>query len=46
MRQLMPVAIGGQHYTVQGGQVRKWLIDQGWLHPKQVACDDAAGGAR
>jgi len=34
------VAIGGQHHTVQGGQVRSWLIEHGWLHPKQVASDD------
>lgn len=45
MRALMPVAICGQRKTVRGHQLQAWLLKHGWLHPKQVACDDAAGGA-
>jgi hypothetical protein len=45
MRALMPVAICGQRKTVRGGQLQAWLLKHGWLHPKQVACDDADGGA-
>lgn len=45
MRELMPVAIGGQHRTVRGDKLTSWLLRHGWLHPKQVACEDADGGA-
>jgi hypothetical protein len=43
MRQLMPVAIGGQHASVRGGQMTSWLIDHGWLDPQQLRCDEDQG---
>lgn len=43
MRELMPVAVIGKRRTVRGGQLTRWLLRHGWLHPKQVACEDTDG---